>query len=342
MWKAVDWEDGAVRLLDQTRLPAEVVYVDCREVEAVVQAIQSLRVRGAPAIAIAGAFGVALAAQMATPVSQDDFYRSILLACDQLTAARPTAVHLSWAVARMRQVAHACRATTPEVIRKTLLAEAHAILDEDIAVNYAIGWFGAPLIATGSGVLTYCNTGTLATGGHGTALGVIRSAWTGGAKIRVFACETRPVLQGARLTTWELVQDAIPVTLITDNMAGFLMQRGQIQCCIVGADRIAENGDTANKIGTYSLAVLARAHGIPFYVAAPSATFDATLPSGDHIPIEERPPHEVTHIGSVRIAPPEVAVLNPAFDVTPAQYITAIITEHGIFKPDALSSMPRT
>jgi methylthioribose-1-phosphate isomerase len=338
----VAWKEGAVRLLDQTRLPTEVAYVDCRDVEAVIQAIQSLQVRGAPAIAIAGAFGVALAAQRASLLSSDDFHQSVLLACDRLSAARPTAVHLSWAVTRMRQVAQNCRHLTPEVIKKELLTEAHAILKEDIAINRAIGQFGASLVTEGDGVLTYCNTGALATGGHGTALGVIRSAWTDGIRVHVFACETRPVLQGARLTAWELVQEQIPVTLITDNMAGFLMQRGRIQCCIVGADRIAKNGDTANKIGTYGLAVLAHAHGIPFYIAAPTATLDVTLPSGDHIPIEERPPHEITHIGPIRIAPQEAATWNPAFDVTPARYITAVITEQGVFKPASLSSILRS
>lgn len=336
MWQAVAWEAGAVRLLDQTRLPTEVAYVDCRDIEAVIRGIQSLQVRGAPAIAIAGAFGVALAAQQAPIVSSDDFHQSILLACDRLAAARPTAVHLSWAVTRMRQVARDSRHLAPEIVKKELLAEAHAILREDIATNRAIGQFGASLLTDGEGVLTYCNTGALATGGHGTALGVIRSAWTGGIRVNVFACETRPILQGARLTAWELVQDEIPVTLVTDNMAGFLMQRGRIQSCIVGADRIAKNGDTANKIGTYGLAVLAHAHGIPFYVAAPTATFDATLPSGDHIPIEERPPQEITHIGPIRIAPQGAATWNPAFDITPARYITAIITERGIFKPTSL------
>ncbi len=336
-WQAVAWKEGVVRLLDQTRLPTEVVYTDCRTVEEVLQGIRSLQVRGAPAIAIAGALGVALAAWTAPTASLDDFHHAISLACDRLAAARPTAVHLSWAVGRMRQIAQACRGLSWEITQERLLGEAYAILNEDIAVNRAIGALGAPLIADEAGVLTYCNTGALATGGHGTALGIIRSAWASGTRMTIFACETRPVLQGARLTVWELTRDGIPVTLITDNMAGFLMQRGKVQCCIVGADRIARNGDTANKIGTYSLAVLARAHQIPFYVAASSATLDGTIPSGDQIPIEERPPLEVTQIGSTQIAPPKTAVLNPAFDVTPAAYITRIITEHGIFEPGEIS-----
>lgn len=336
MVNAVEWEKGAVRLLDQTKLPTEVVFVDCKEVETVARGIKELWVRGAPAIGITAAYGIALAAQKISANSFDDFYKQLLPSCDLLAATRPTAVNLFWAIERMKEAAQAHRRETPDVLKKILLEEAHAILHEDIEMNRAIGKFGAELIEAGDGVLTHCNAGALATGGYGTALGVIRSAWEANKKIAVFADETRPVLQGARLTAWELVQDRIPVTVITDNMAGFFMRRGKIQRCVVGADRIAANGDTANKIGTYSVAVLAKEHGIPFYVAAPTSTIDFSIASGDEIPIEERNQAELTHIAGNQIWAAGAATANPAFDVTPAKYITAIITDKGVFKPEEI------
>ncbi len=336
MVNAVEWKEGAVRLLDQTKLPTEVVYIDCKEVETVARGIKELWVRGAPAIGITAAYGIALAAQKLSAKSFDDFYQQLLPSCDLLAATRPTAVNLFWAIQRMKETAQARRSETPDALKKILLEEAHAILREDIAMNRAIGKFGAVFIEKGAGVLTHCNAGALATGGYGTALGVIRRAWEENKKISVFADETRPILQGARLTAWELAQDQIPVTLITDNMAGFFMKQGKIQCCVVGADRIAANGDTANKIGTYSVAILAKEHGIPFYVAAPSSTIDFSIASGDQIPIEERNHSEVTHMGGKQIAASGIQIANPAFDVTPAKYITAIITDKGAFKPEEL------
>ncbi len=336
MFNTVEWKEGAVRLLDQTKLPTEVVYVDCKEVETVARGIKELWVRGAPAIGITAAYGVALAAQKIAAPSFDDFYRQLLPSCDLLAATRPTAVNLFWAIERMKTTAQSRRNETPDALKKILLEEAHTILREDIEMNHAIGRFGAALIPQGAGVLTHCNAGALATGGYGTALGVIRRAWEEQKNISVFADETRPVLQGARLTAWELVQDRIPVTLITDNMAGFFMKQGKIDCCVVGADRIAANGDTANKIGTYSVAILAKEHRLPFYVAAPTSTIDFSIASGDQIPIEERNPVEVTHLGGKQIAATGVNIANPAFDVTPARYITAIITEKGAFKPEEI------
>ncbi len=336
MVNAVEWKEGAVRLLDQTKLPTEVVYIDCKDVETVARGIKELWVRGAPAIGITAAYGIALAAQKLSADSFDDFYKQLLPSCDLLAATRPTAVNLFWAIQRMKDKAQASRNGTPDALKKILLEEAHAILREDIEMNRAIGKFGAKLIGEGAGVLTHCNAGALATGGYGTALGVIRSAWEKDKKISVYADETRPVLQGARLTAWELAQDQIPVTLITDSMAGFFMKQGKIQCCVVGADRIAANGDTANKIGTYSVAILAREHGIPFYVAAPMSTIDFNISSGDQIPIEERNHNEVTHMGGKQIAPSGIRIANPAFDVTPAKYITAIITDKGAFKPEEI------
>ncbi|MBI3805730.1 MAG: S-methyl-5-thioribose-1-phosphate isomerase [Nitrospirae bacterium] len=339
MVNAVEWKEGAVRLLDQTKLPTEVVYIDCKEVETVARGIKELWVRGAPAIGITAAYGIALAAQKISAKSFDDFYQQLLPSCDLLAATRPTAVNLFWAIERMKQTARSRRNESSEALKKILLAEADTILREDIEMNRNIGKFGATLVPASAGVLTHCNAGALATGGYGTALGVIRSAWDRDKKISVFADETRPVLQGARLTAWELAQDQIPVTLITDNMAGFFMKQGKIQCCIVGADRIASNGDTANKIGTYSVAILAKEHGIPFYVAAPTSTIDFSIASGDQIPIEERNHNEVTHMGGKQIAASGISVANPAFDVTPARYISRIITEKGAFKPEEIKNL---
>ena len=336
---AVEWKNGVVCLLDQRRLPLEVVYVACTDVEMVARGISEMWVRGAPAIGIAAAYGIVLAAQSIDTDRVDDLARGVTNACDRLAATRPTAVSLFHAVARMRTVTQDRSHHTPTHMRAALLAEAHALLREDVAGNHAIAKAGAALVPDGAGILTHCNTGSLATGGYGTALGVIRRAWEMGKKIHVYADETRPVLQGARLTMWELIENQIPATLIADNMAASLMRRGKIQCCVVGADRIAANGDVANKIGTYGVAVLARAHGIPFYVAAPTSTIDASIPSGDAIPIEERDPQEVTHIGGVRIAPVHAAAVNPAFDITPACYITAIVTEKGVIAPHAIGAL---
>jgi methylthioribose-1-phosphate isomerase len=338
MIPTVEWKDGAVRLLDQSRLPESVEFIDCRDVDSVVVAIRELKVRGAPAIGVTAAMGVALGAQSIPSTEYDGFAKSLLTMCDRLAATRPTAVNLFWAIERMKQKLESLRAEPVASIKSALMKESQAILEEDIALCKAMGRHGAKLIQSGQTVLTHCNAGALATAGYGTALGVIRAAWEEGKKIQVIADETRPVLQGARLTAWELMQDQIPVTLITDNMAGSLMRQGKIQLCVVGADRIAANGDVANKIGTYSVAVLAKAHGIPFYVAAPYSTIDLRTKTGAEIPIEQRNPLEVTKIhGSHPVAPPGVAVFNPAFDVTPAELISGIITERGVFKPHELA-----
>jgi methylthioribose-1-phosphate isomerase len=338
MVPTVEWKDGVVRLLDQSRLPESVEFLDCRDVETVAQAIRELKVRGAPAIGVTAAMGVALGAQSIVTADYDVFAKALLVICDRLATTRPTAVNLFWAIERMKAKLAALRREPVASIKAALMKESQLILEEDIALCKAMGQHGARLIQDGQTVLTHCNAGALATAGYGTALGVIRAAWEQGKKIQVIADETRPVLQGARLTAWELMQDKIPVTLITDNMAGSLMRQGKIHLCVVGADRIAANGDVANKIGTYSVAVLAKAHGIPFYVAAPYSTIDLKTKSGADIPIEQRNPLEVTTIhGSNPVAPKGVAVYNPAFDVTPAELIAGIITERGVFKPHELA-----
>ena len=338
MVPTVEWKDGAVRILDQSRLPSHVEFVDCRDYRAVAQAIRELKVRGAPAIGVTAAMGVALGAQTVNVAEYPAFVKQVEAICDHLAASRPTAVNLFWAIARMKKTLASLTTTPLAEIKRELIRESQTILDEDIALCKAMGRHGANVIQHGQTILTHCNAGALATAGYGTALGVIRAAWEQGKQIRIIADETRPVLQGARLTAWELMQDKIPVTLITDNMAGSLMRQGKIQVCVVGADRIAANGDVANKIGTYSVAVLARAHGIPFYVAAPYSTIDLATKTGADIPIEERNPLEVTSIhGSHPVAPAGVAVYNPAFDVTPADLITGIITERGIFTPGELA-----
>ena len=338
MIPTVEWKDGKVRLLDQSRLPAQVTFVDCSDHWTVASAIRELKVRGAPAIGVTAAMGVALGAQHATETSYETFRKEVTAICDHLAATRPTAVNLFWAIERMKARLADWNGKPIVEIKRLLIEESQRILDEDIAMNKAIGRHGAELIKDRQTVLTHCNAGALATAGYGTALGVVRAAWEQGKKIHVLADETRPVLQGARLTVWELMQDNIPVTLITDNMAGTMMRQGRVQLCVVGADRIAANGDVANKIGTYSVAVLAKAHSIPFYVAAPHSTIDLSTPSGDQIPIEQRASDEVTSVfGSPPIAPAGVEVLNPAFDITPADYITAIITERGIFKPSQIA-----
>ncbi|HVC11031.1 MAG TPA: S-methyl-5-thioribose-1-phosphate isomerase [Burkholderiales bacterium] len=313
--EALRWRGEALELLDQRLLPAESRYVACRSAAEVAQAIRDMVVRGAPAIGCAAAFGMALEARRGAPLAP---------AFDVLAHSRPTAVNLFWALERMRARIDA----GPDALEH----EALGIFDEDLAGNRAMGEHGARLVPDGARILTYCNTGALATAGHGTALGVVRSARDAGKRVSVIACETRPYLQGARLTAWELVQEAIPVTLVTDNMAGFLMTRGEVDLVIVGADRIAANGDVANKIGTYTLAVLARRHGLPFYVAAPLSTFDLGTPGGSAIPIEERSSEEVTGFRGMRWAPAGVAVRNPAFDVTPSELVSALISERGVLR----------
>src|SRR5574338_1007683 len=339
MVPTVEWKDGAVRLLDQSRLPGTIEFLDCRDYQTVAEAIRTLKVRGAPAIGVTAAMGVALGAQAIDAADYASFAPAIIKICDELAATRPTAVNLFWAIERMRRKLESLRTQPVPAIKQALIKESQAILEEDIALCKTMGRYGAKLISDGQTILTHCNAGSLATAGYGTALGVIRSAWEQGKKINVIADETRPVLQGSRLTAWELMQDQIPVMLITDNVAGSLMRQGKIHLCVVGADRIAANGDVANKIGTYSVAVLAKAHHIPFYVAAPYSTIDLKTKSGADIPIEQRNPSEVTTIhGSHPVAPKDVAVYNPAFDVTPAELITGIITERGVFKPGELSA----
>jgi methylthioribose-1-phosphate isomerase len=337
MVPTVEWKAGMVRLLDQSKLPGSVEFLDCRDYQTVAEAIRTLKVRGAPAIGVTAAMGVALGAQQIHANDYPTFWQAVVTICDELAATRPTAVNLFWALERMKVKLVSLQTEPVSAIKQALELESQAILEEDIALCKTMGRHGAELIHDGETVLTHCNAGSLATAGYGTALGVIRAAWEQGKRINVIADETRPVLQGARLTAWELMQDQIPVTLITDNMAGSLMRQGKIHLCIVGADRIAANGDVANKIGTYSVAVLAKAHHIPFYVAAPYSTIDLNTQSGDEIPIEQRNPSEVTTIhGSHLFAPKDVPVYNPAFDVTPAEFITGIITERGVFKPGDL------
>ena len=324
------WRDGRLELIDQRRLPLEFEYVACDDAAQVARAIRDMVVRGAPAIGCTAAYGVALEAQRYAGAARAQFDAALEMSFHVLAESRPTAVNLSWAIARMRQCHAATRNESTQMTAAALLELARQIHSDDIEINRAIGRHGAPLIADGARIMTHCNAGALATAGHGTALGVIRSARDAGKRISVIANETRPYLQGARLTAWELVQEGIPVTLVTDNMAGHLMQQGRIDVIVVGADRIAANGDTANKIGTYTLAVLAERHRIPFYVAAPLSTIDIAIAHGSAIPIEERDAAEVTGFRGVRWAPEGVSVANPAFDVTPASLITGLVTEKGV------------
>jgi len=333
-FRTIEWRDNKVVMIDQTRLPGEEVYNEYSDFKSVAEAIRGMVIRGAPAIGVAAAMGVALGARDIVADTFDSFYQQLANVCDIMAKTRPTAVNLFWAIERMKRVAEANRDKGLEEIRETLKEEEIRIETEDLAICMAIGRHGAALVADGATILTHCNAGGLATAGYGTALGVIRAAHEAGKNIQVFADETRPWLQGARLTAWELMKDDIPVTLIADNMAGWFMKKGEIGLCIVGADRIAANGDTANKIGTYSVAVLARENNIPFYVAAPTSTFDLTMKSGDEIPIEERHSREVTHLQGFPVAPEGIRVRNPAFDVTPAKYITGIITEKGVVTGD--------
>ena len=327
MVETIQWTSAGVIMIDQTRLPREESYVTCKTYVEVAEAIRGMVIRGAPAIGVAAAMGIALGvAQMDGPDLDAQFERI----CDTLARTRPTAVNLFWAIDRMKRLYTASRHLPLPEMRTRMIAEAQQIRLEDIAINQAIGRHGAPLVPDGKTVLTHCNAGALATAGYGTALGVIRAAISEGKKIDVFADETRPFLQGSRLTVWELQHDNIPATLITDNMAGHFLKSGRIGCVVVGADRIAANGDVANKIGTYPLAVLAKENHVPFFVAAPISTLDLTLASGDEIPIEQRAASEVTHVFGVAVAPEGTAVENPAFDVTPSRYVTAIITERGV------------
>ena len=337
MVETIQWTDAGIVMIDQTRLPLIEEFVTCRTYQEVAQAITSMVIRGAPAIGVAAAMGVALGVLHASEATLDSEFETI---CSTLAATRPTAVNLFWAIDRMQRLYASLRGRPIDEIRAALVREARQIYLDDIAINRAIGANGAVLVPDGKTVLTHCNAGALATAGYGTALGVIRAAVAAGKHIDVFADETRPFLQGARLTVWELQQDNIPVTLITDNMAGHFLHSGRIGCVVVGADRIARNGDVANKIGTYAVAVLAHENGVPFYVAAPVSTLDLTLTSGDRIPIEQRPSREVTEIFGTEVAPSGTAVQNPAFDVTPARYVTAIITEMGIARPPFATSLP--
>ena len=326
----IEWLENRVRILDQTRLPHEEVYLELSNYQGIASAIVELKIRGAPAIGILGAYGMALGALKIKATTRDEFLEKLRGISQALAATRPTARNLFQAIGRMEQIAEAGKDI--EQTKTALVNEAVKIHSEEAEATKKLSQLGAGLIGDGFTILTHCNTGALATAGYGTALGVIKQAKEQGKNIKVFVTETRPLLQGARLTTWELKQADIPFTLITDSTAGYFISRGEVDCVIVGADRIAANGDTANKIGTYTLAVLAMENGIPFYVAAPTTTIDLSLASGDEIPIEERNPEEVTHLQGVSIAPEGTQAANPAFDVTPHRYITAIITENGIIK----------
>lgn len=328
--RTIEYRDGSVRLIDQTKLPLTEEFIECRDYQCLAEAIKNLRIRGAPAIGVAAAFGVVLGILPQKAENSEQLLAHLEKVAADLAATRPTAVNLFWALERMKQKAAEVAHLGPEDIKKTLEREAIQMLAEDEEANRKLGSFGATLIESGERIMTHCNAGALATGAYGTALGVIRAAFEEGKKIQVYSCETRPLLQGARLTTWELLKEGIPVTLITDGMAGSVMQKGMVDKVIVGADRIAANGDAANKIGTYGLAVLAASHKIPFYVAAPTSTIDFALKSGDQIPIEERDAAEVVSFGDQQVAPSGVSVYNPAFDVTPAKLIAGIVTEKGI------------
>ena len=335
--RTIEWRNGRVVMLDQRLLPTREVYRVYSDHREVVRAIKDMVIRGAPAIGVAAAMGIALGARALRGDRLRDFDRL----CRTFGAARPTAVNLFWAIDRMRRVFIRNQHRPPDTLRTLLEREALVIHDEDIAANRSLGRHGATLLEDGATVLTHCNAGALATAGYGTALGVVRAAVEAGKRIQVIACETRPFLQGARLTAWELKKDRIPVTLITDSMAGHFMQRGTIDCVVVGTDRTAANGDVANKIGTYTHAVLAHRHAIPFYVAAPLSSIDLSCPSGASIPIEERAAREVTHVVDRQIAPGGVRILNPAFDVTPSELVTAIVTERGIARQPLGRTLPR-
>lgn len=340
MVKTIEWVDGKVIMLDQSKLPLEVTFLECTDYGMVAEGIKKLWIRGAPAIGIAAAMGIALGAQELKSDNFSEFMKGLDPVFQEMLSTRPTAVNIRWAVERIKSLLMRSKYESVHRLKEILIDEAKVILQEDIEVNKAIGRWGAEFIKDGDTILTHCNAGALATGGYGTATAPMLVAREQGKKIQVIADETRPVLQGARLTTWELMQEGIPVTLITDNTAGALMKRGEINLAIVGTDRTARNGDVANKIGTYTVAVLCKEHKIPFYVAAPLSSIDFSISSGEQIPIEERGPEEVTHIfGKCQIAPDGVKVRNIAFDVTPHKYVTAIITEKGAFRPRDLKKL---
>ncbi len=334
MLPTIAWQGDDIVMIDQRKLPADEIYVTCKTVNDVAKAIKTMVIRGAPAIGVCAAMGLALGAQRSKATGTKQFTTEFQKNCEQLAATRPTAVNLFWAIERMKRAFSegALAGESVEQLQARLRREADQIHDDDVASCRAIGAHGATLVPAEAKILTHCNAGALATAGYGTALGVIRGAVEAGRKVRVLADETRPFLQGARLTAWELVRDGIDTTVITDNMAGAMMRTGQVDLVVVGADRIAANGDVANKIGTYSVAVLAKEHGIPFYVAAPWSTIDPQTSDGDAIPIEERNAREVTHVGNNQLAPDGASIRNPSFDVTPSKYITAIITERGVYK----------
>src|SRR5215467_2891950 len=341
MLPTVAREDDAVVMIDQRKLPAQEVYVRCKTAAEVARAIKTMVIRGAPAIGVSAAMGIALGMRKSKATGTQKFAAEFQKLCDLMAGTRPTAVNLFWAIDRMKRTFGAAVQAGESVdqIKDRLDHEADLIHDEDVASCRAMGAFGADVVPSDAKILTHCNAGALATAGYGTALGVIRGAVEQGKRVAVFADETRPFLQGARLTAWELVRDGIQTTVITDNMAGALMRQGNVDLVVVGADRIAANGDTANKIGTYGVAVLAREHEIPFYVAAPLSTIDLKTPDGAHIPIEERSAKEVTHVGGAQLAPEGALVWNPAFDVTPHKFIAGIITERGIFRPPYVESL---
>ena len=343
MLPTIEWQGDTLVMVDQRKLPGQEIYVRCRTSQEVAKAIRTMVIRGAPAIGVAAAMGIALGMRRSSAKGVKQFAVEFQKTCDMMAATRPTAVNLFWAIDRMKRTfadgAQAGEST--DELADRLEREARAIHDEDVASCRAMGSFGAALVADGSRVLTHCNAGALATAGYGSALGVIRAAVEQGKKVAVFADETRPFLQGSRLTAWELVREGISTTVITESMAGPLMRAGEIDLVVVGADRIAANGDTANKIGTYTVAVLAREHKVPFFVAAPLSTIDLATPDGDHIPIEERDQREVSHLGSSRLAPEGAKFRNLAFDVTPHRYIAAIITERGVFRAPYLESLKK-
>jgi methylthioribose-1-phosphate isomerase len=341
MVQTLEWTDSGVRFIDQTKLPTEEAYVTCKTYEQVADAIRNMVVRGAPAIGVAAAMGIALGVKNSKVETVGELKPEFNKICDIMGNTRPTAVNLFWAIRRMREKFELLRVRPLPQLKQTLIEEAQRMHAEDIAANQAMGRHGATLMPASGGVLTHCNAGALATCGYGTALGVIRAAVEQGKHLHVYADETRPFLQGSRLTAWELMKDNIPTTVISDNMAGALMKQGKIGAIVVGADRIAANGDVANKIGTYTLAVLAKEHGIPFYVAGPFSTVDLDTSDGGRIPIEQRNPREVTHIGGQQMVPDGIGVENPAFDVTPARYVNAIITEKGIARAPYAESLQR-
>jgi methylthioribose-1-phosphate isomerase len=341
MLPTIEWRDGAVVMVDQRKLPSEEVYVECRSATEVAKAIKTMVIRGAPAIGVAAAMGLALGVETSKATGTQKLAAEFYKLCELMAGTRPTAVNLFWAIDRMK-LSFAAGVTAGESVNQIkvrLIAEARAIHDEDVASCRAIGEHGAEVVPDGSHVLTHCNAGALATAGYGTALGVIRGAIERGKKVAVFADETRPFLQGARLTAWELVKDGIDTTVITESMAAPLMRDGRIDLVVVGADRIAANGDTANKVGTYTVALVAREHNVPFYVAAPVSTIDLETPEGRQIPIEERPAREVTHVKAIRLAAEGAKIFNPAFDVTPHTLIAGIITERGIARPPYVESL---